>query len=53
MDVMTPIKIEYTEGSDYNSKPIARINGIALTPTEQILAEKLNEIMDFLYHYER
>jgi len=42
------IPITYEEGSDYNSKPVAKINGIALRPVTQTIAEKLNEIIEHL-----
>lgn len=42
---MKKIEITYEEGSDYNSRPVAKIRGIALNTAERIIAEKVNEII--------
>ena len=46
--MITKLPITYEEGSDENSPPVAKLRGIALTPAEQIIAEKLQDVIDNL-----
>ncbi len=39
------IEITYEEGSDYNSRAVAKIKGRALTGKERIAYEKINEVI--------
>jgi hypothetical protein len=42
------IPITYEENHDHNSKPVAKVNGIPCMPTEQLLVETVNKLIDYL-----
>lgn len=43
---MEKIPVTYEEFSDHNSKPVAKVNGMAMRPITQILVDKVNELIE-------
>lgn len=40
------LNITYEELEDYNSRPVPKMFGIAMTPIEATIAEKVNELIE-------